>query len=186
MRIFVSKQSNFSWLLSISFLRIESLCFDVQEDIYFRGGVCRERCWAHPPRFKNCQHCHVIRLHQKIERTCMYDHEKREGVFEEYKTNWTRQSLLVVSSFLLLRFPQEPGRYTFIGKMVFQRKSNASPINLWNKILGQFKLRVFTTENIYSTRVIYDLWTCGCIDEYKRELRQHLKLGRKFASFPPV
>ena len=53
--------------------------------------------------------------------------------------------------FSLLRFPQEPGRYTFIGKMVFQRKSNASPINLWNKILGQFKLRVFTTENIYST-----------------------------------
>ena len=32
----------------------------------------------------------------------------------------------------------------FIRKMVFQRKSNASPINLWNKILGQFKLRVFT------------------------------------------
>ena len=88
--------------------------------------------------------------------------------------------------FSLLRFPQEPGRYTFIGKMVFQRKSNASPINLWNKILGQFKLRVFTTENIYSTRVIYDLWTCGCIDEYKRELRQHLKLWLKFASFPPV
>ena len=31
----------------------------------------------------------------------------------------------------------------FIRKMVFQRKSNASPINLWNKILGQFKLRVY-------------------------------------------
>ena len=40
-----------------------------------------------PPQFKNCQHCHVIRLHQKIERTCMYDHEKREDVLEEYKTN---------------------------------------------------------------------------------------------------
>ena len=59
-------------------------------------------------------------------------------------------------------------------------------INLWNKILGQFKQRVFTTENIYSTRVIYDLWTCSCIDEYKPELRQHLKLWRKFAPFPPV
>ena len=70
--------------------------------------------------------------------------------------------------------------------MVSQRKSNASPINLWNKILGQFKLRVFTTENIYGSRVIYDVWTCSCIDEYKRELRQHLKLWRKFASFPPV
>ena len=74
----------------------------------------------------------------------------------------------------------------FIRKMVFQRKSNASPINLWNKILGQLKLRVFTTENIYGTRVIYDLWTCSCTDEYKRELRQHLKLWCKFASFPPV
>ena len=42
---------------------------------------CREGCWAHPPQFKNCQHCHVIRLHQKIERICMYDLEKREGVF---------------------------------------------------------------------------------------------------------
>ena len=72
----------------------------------------------------------------------------------------------------------------FNRKMVSQRKSNASPINLWNKILGQFKLRVFTTENIYGSRVIYDLWTCSCIDEYKRELRQHLKLWRKFASFP--
>ena len=27
-----------------------------------------------PNSLKNCQHCHVIRLHQKI-RTCMYDHE---------------------------------------------------------------------------------------------------------------
>ena len=74
----------------------------------------------------------------------------------------------------------------FIRKMVFQRKSNVSPINLWNKILGQLKLRVFTTENIYGTRVIYDLWTCSCRDEYKREPRQHLKLWRKFAPFPPV
>ena len=74
----------------------------------------------------------------------------------------------------------------FIRKMVFQRKSNVSPINLWNKILGQLKLRVFTTENIYGTRVIYDLWTCSCTDEYKRQLRQHLKFLRKFASFPPV
>ena len=74
----------------------------------------------------------------------------------------------------------------FIRKMVFQRKSNASPINLWNKILGQFKLRVFTTENIYGTLVIYGLWTFSRTDEYKRELRQHLKLSCKFASFPPV
>ena len=74
----------------------------------------------------------------------------------------------------------------FITKMVFQRKSNVSPINLLNKILGQLKLRVFTTENIYGTRVIYDLSTCSCRDEYKRELRQHLKLWRKFAPLPPV
>ena len=44
-----------------------------------------------------------------------------------------------------------------IRKIVFQRKSNASPINLWNNIWGQFKLRVSTTGNIYGTRVIYDL-----------------------------
>ena len=56
----------------------------------------------------------------------------------------------------------------FIRKMVFQRKSNASSINLWNNIFGQFKLQVFTTENIYGTRVIYDLWTCSWTDEYKR------------------
>ena len=74
----------------------------------------------------------------------------------------------------------------FIGKMVFQRKSNASPINLWNKILGQLKLRVFTTENIYGTRVIYDLWTCSCRDEYKRQLREYLKFWHKFAHFPPA
>ena len=67
--------------------------------------------------------------------------------------------------------------------MVFQRKSNASPINLWNKILGQSKMRVFTTENICGTRVIYDLWTCSCVDEYKREVRQHLKLWRKIRPF---
>ena len=71
----------------------------------------------------------------------------------------------------------------FIRKMVFQRKSNASPINLWNKILGQSKMRVFTTDNICGTRVIYDLWTCSCVDEYKRELRQHLKLWRKIRPF---
>ena len=41
---------------------------------------CREGCWAYPLQFKNCQHCHVIQLHQKIERTCMYDLDKREGV----------------------------------------------------------------------------------------------------------
>ena len=52
--------------------------------------------------------------------------------------------------------------------------------------MGQLKLRVFTTENIYGTRVIYDPLTCSCIDQYKRELRQHLKLGLKFAPFPPV
>ena len=74
----------------------------------------------------------------------------------------------------------------FIRKMVFQRKSNVSPINLWNKILGQLKLRAFTTENIYGTRLINDLWTCSCYDEYKGDLRQHLKLWRKFAPFPPV
>ena len=74
----------------------------------------------------------------------------------------------------------------FIQKVIFQRNSNASPINLWKKILGQFKLQVFTTENIYGTRVIYDLWTCSGIDEYKRDIRQHLKLWRKFASFPSV
>ena len=31
----------------------------------------------------------------------------------------------------------------FIRKIVFQRNSNASPIDLWNKFFGQFKLRVF-------------------------------------------
>ena len=43
----------------------------------------------------------------------------------------------------------------FIRKMVFQRKSNASTINLWNKILGQLKLRVFTTENIYKIILLF-------------------------------
>ena len=52
-------------------------------------------------------------------------------------------------------------------------------IIFWSKL----KLRVFTAENIYCSRVIYDLWTCSCVDEYKRELWQHLKLWHKFASF---
>ena len=55
----------------------------------------------------------------------------------------------------------------FIRKMVFQRKSNAFPINLWNKILVECKLQGFTTENIYGTCEVYDLWTCSCTDEYK-------------------
>ena len=72
--------------------------------------VCRELCWAHPPQFKHCQHCHVIWLHQKIERTCMYDHEKSEGVFlEEYKTE--QDNLCLLFPLFLLWFPQEPGRY---------------------------------------------------------------------------
>ena len=36
-------------------------------------------------------------------------------------------------------------------KMVFYRKSKASPIVLWNKIFGQLKLRILTTEHIYGT-----------------------------------
>ena len=51
-----------------------------------------------------------------------------------------------------------------IRKMVFKRKSNAFPINLYIKFYG-ILLRVFTAENIYGTRMIYDLWTCSCIDE---------------------
>ena len=38
-------------------------------------------------------------------------------------------------------------------KMVFYRKSKASSIVLWNKIFGQLKLRILTTENIYGTRL---------------------------------
>ena len=37
--------------------------------------------------------------------------------------------------------------------MVFYRKSKASTIILWNKILGQLKLRILTSENIYGTRL---------------------------------
>ena len=50
-----------------------------------------------PHGLKKCQHCHVILLHQKIDRTRMYDHEDGKKVFFFRKnTNWTRQSLLVV------------------------------------------------------------------------------------------
>ena len=38
-------------------------------------------------------------------------------------------------------------------KMVFYRKSKASSIVLWNKIFGQLKLWILTTENIYGTRL---------------------------------
>ena len=38
-------------------------------------------------------------------------------------------------------------------KMVFYRKSKASSIVLWNKIFGQLKLRILTTENIYGIRL---------------------------------
>ena len=37
-------------------------------------------------------------------------------------------------------------------KMVFYRKSRASSIVLWNKIFGQLKLQIKTSENIYDTR----------------------------------
>ena len=38
-------------------------------------------------------------------------------------------------------------------KMVFYNKSKASSIVLWNKILGQLKVRILTTENICVTRL---------------------------------
>ena len=38
-------------------------------------------------------------------------------------------------------------------KMVFYRKSKASSIVLWNKILGQLKVRILTTENFCGTRL---------------------------------
>ena len=38
-------------------------------------------------------------------------------------------------------------------KMVFYKKSKASSIVLWNKILGQRKRRILTTENICGTRL---------------------------------
>ena len=55
-----------------------------------------------------------------------------------------------------------------------QRKSNASPI-CEIKSWGNSNCESVTTENIYGTRVIYDLWICSCIGEYKREIRQRLK-----------
>ena len=41
----------------------------------------------------------------------------------------------------------------FVLQMLFQRKSNPSSFNLWNKILGQFKRQVLRTENINGTCV---------------------------------
>ena len=38
-------------------------------------------------------------------------------------------------------------------KMVFYRKSKASSIVLWNKILGQLKMRILTTKNICGTHL---------------------------------
>ena len=55
-----------------------------------------------------------------------------------------------------------------------QRKSSASPI-CEIKIWGNSNCESVTTENIYGTRVIYDLWICSCNGEYKREIRQYLK-----------
>ena len=57
-----------------------------------------------PHSLKKCQHCHVILLHQKIERTRMYDHEGEKGGFfeEEYKLNKTIPAC-GVSFILLLR-----------------------------------------------------------------------------------
>ena len=56
-----------------------------------------------PHSLKKCQHCHVILLHQKIERTRMYDHEDEKVVFEEeYKLNKTIPAC-GVSFILLLR-----------------------------------------------------------------------------------
>ena len=79
--------------------------------------------------------------------------------------NYTRNQHYREHQFWHFSTAKIPSWYmAFIRKMVFQRKSNASPINLRNKILGQFKLRGFTTENISGTFVFFDLWTCSGIE----------------------
>ena len=118
---------------------------------------------------------------------CCYKFKRFQSDFLIFFQNYPLNQYYRDHQFCHFSTAKIPSWYmAFIRKIVFQRKSNASPINLWNKILGQFKLRVFTTENIYGTRVTYDLLIWSCIDKKKRELRQHLKLWRKFAPFPPV
>ena len=56
-----------------------------------------------------------------------------------------------------------------------QRKSML-PLSICEiKIWGSSNCESVTTENIYGTRVIYDLWICSCIGKYRRQIRQHLK-----------
>ena len=96
-------------------------------------------------------------------------------------------SIIVTINFAIFqRRKSFPGTWLSLEKWTSRERAM---LPLWIceiEFLGQFRQRVFTTENIYGTHVLYDLWTCSCIDENKRELRQHLKLWRIFASFLPV
>ena len=68
----------------------------------------------------------------------MFDHFSRR-FFQNYPLNQHYHN----HQFCHFSTAKIPSWYmAFIRKMVFQGKCNASPINLWIKILGQFKLRV--------------------------------------------
>ena len=59
--------------------------------------MCRERCWAHPPRSKKMStlSCDTI-ASENWQDTHVWPWGRKKVVFLRKNTNWTRQSLLVV------------------------------------------------------------------------------------------
>ena len=131
--------------------------------------------WASYPRFVNGNlneyhdFSYIKQFHDPsfVSKRC-YNFKRFQSDFLIFFQNYPLNQYYRDHQFCHFSTAKIPSWYmAFIRKMVFQRKSNAFPINLWNKILVECKLQGFTTENIYGTCEIYDLWTCSCTDEYK-------------------
>ena len=125
-----------------------------------RGPQTTEKCASHPRMMnrngnKYHDYCDIRWFYDPsfVWKRC-YNFKRSQSEFLIIFQNHPLKQFYRDYQFCHFSTAKNPSWYmAFVLQMLFQRKSNPSSFNLWNKILGQFKRQVLRTENINGTCV---------------------------------
>ena len=128
-----------------------------------RGPQTTEKCASHPRMMnrngnKYHDYCDIRWFYDPsfVWKRC-YNFKRFQSEFLIIFQNHPLKQFYRDYQFCHFSTAKNPSWYmAFVLQMLFQRKSNPSSFNLWNKILGQLKRQVLRTENMIEKKKKHD------------------------------
>ena len=158
-----------------------------------RGPQTTEKCASHPRMMnrngnKYHDYCDIRWFYDPsfVWKRC-YNFKRFQSEFLIIFQNHPLKQFYRDYQFCHFSTAKNPSWYmAFVLQMLFQRKSNPSSFNLWNKILGQFKRQVLRTENINGTCVKFTTFELAVVMTNTRVKLDSSLNSSEFDPFPPV